>query len=114
MDGDLQATKENTNELEAVGRLHGIGVPLTIRDAMTACKKLGERYLWVDRLCIIQDDMDIKQSQIDAMGEIFRCASFTIAAIAGDGAHHGLPGVSSVLRAPQRQIIQEGWNILKI
>ncbi|OJJ38775.1 hypothetical protein ASPWEDRAFT_104217 [Aspergillus wentii DTO 134E9] len=34
--------------------------PTTIQDAMTACGKLGIRYLWIDRLCIIQDNLEEK------------------------------------------------------
>lgn len=31
-------------------------IPRTIRDAITLVSRIGERYLWVDSLCLIQDN----------------------------------------------------------
>lgn len=31
-------------------------MPRTVADAIVVCRKLRLQYLWVDRLCIIQDD----------------------------------------------------------
>ncbi|KAF2658812.1 hypothetical protein K491DRAFT_592288, partial [Lophiostoma macrostomum CBS 122681] len=53
-------------------------LPRTISDAMVVCKAVGERFLWVDALCIRQDDPEDKQLQIAAMGSIYGAASFTI------------------------------------
>jgi hypothetical protein len=39
-----------------------ISLPGTIRDAIYLVKELGERYLWVDCLCIVQDAEDKKIS----------------------------------------------------
>jgi hypothetical protein len=36
--------------------LQTLTLPRTISDTITVCKELGIRYLWVDRLCIRQDD----------------------------------------------------------
>jgi hypothetical protein len=54
--------------------------------------RVGERYLWLDSLCIVQDDeIDVKQ-QMEQMGEIYRHSYFTIFAISGQDANYGLPG----------------------
>jgi len=40
-------------------RLAGLSLeemPLTFRDAITATRALGFRYIWIDSLCILQDD----------------------------------------------------------
>ncbi|KUJ19941.1 HET-domain-containing protein [Mollisia scopiformis] len=52
----------------------------SISDAITVCRKLGVRYLWVDALCIIQDDETDKAGQLSSMGTIYKQALFTIAA----------------------------------
>ena len=33
-------------------------VSVTARDAMIACKEFGDRYLWMNVLCIMQDNTD--------------------------------------------------------
>jgi hypothetical protein len=55
-------------------------LPQTIRDAIEVTKKLGFRYLWVDALCILQDDQKDKRLEIEAMGNIYRNATLTVAA----------------------------------
>ena len=65
---------------------------------------LGERYLWVDSLCIIQDDEDDKAIQIAAMDQIYSSSVLTIAAASGDNADAGLPGMSAGPRTFQRHI----------
>jgi len=79
----------------------GKQLPQTIRDAMQVTKTLGYRYLWVDRLCIIQDDQVQKPKNITAMAGIYSNASMTIIADNGDDAQ-GLPGISSTTSTSRR------------
>lgn len=101
----LTLTQENVVALRVKGSLIRSHFPATIRDAMQLCRDLGERYLWVDSLCIIQNDPVFQKQQIDIMDEIYACASYTIIAAAGDHANAGLPGMSTWLRECQRHII---------
>lgn len=55
---------------------------------------LGERYLWVDSLFIVQGDFDVKQEQIDAMAEVYGSAAFTIIIATGSSMHDSVPGIS--------------------
>jgi hypothetical protein len=55
-------------------------LPPTIQDAVTVCHKLSIRYLWVDSLCIIQNDQHDKTTEIAKMPYIYGNASFTIGA----------------------------------
>ncbi|KAI9170654.1 hypothetical protein HJFPF1_00124 [Paramyrothecium foliicola] len=54
----LVARKDTFTSLTIEDSLHNIRhqLPKTISDAIYAAKMLGEKYLWVDSLCIIQDD----------------------------------------------------------
>jgi Heterokaryon incompatibility protein (HET) len=59
------------------------GLPRTIRDAIEVTRAIGYRYLWVDSLCIVQDDQQDRHSQINMMDEIYSNATLTIAAGSG-------------------------------
>ena len=65
--------------------------PQTIQDAITATRKLGYNWLWVDKYCV--DQLDI-QKQLQQMDAIYRQAVVTIIAAAGTHADYGLLGVS--------------------
>jgi hypothetical protein len=67
----------------------------TITDAMEFAYKMNIRYLWVDALCIIQDDEKSKPIQINHMDAIYRQALLTI--VAGDNltAIDGISGLAS-------------------
>jgi hypothetical protein len=69
--------------------------PATILDAMKVVEALGYRYLWVDSLCITQDDPIETQLQIQEMASIYSNAVICIVAAAGLSPRTGLPGVSS-------------------
>lgn len=70
----------------------------TILDAMAVTRQLGHKYLWVDALCIIQDDMQSITRNVDSMDLVYQDAVLTIVAAAGNNAYHGLPGVSTTQR----------------
>ncbi|KAK7964303.1 hypothetical protein PG988_011277 [Apiospora saccharicola] len=72
--------------------------PQTISDAIQLVKNLGERYLWVDSLCIVQDDANDKLEQLPIMGNIYRQAYLVIVAAAGTDAYAGLPGMRDSVR----------------
>ena len=76
--------------------------PKTIADAIALVRSLGERFLWVDALCIVQDDNIRKQNDIKQMDIIYGKAFATIVAVHGASASAGLPGVNSTGRSPQQ------------
>ena len=85
-------------------RKGGLGslFPATIADAMALVRSLGERFLWVDALCIVQDDNIRMQNDIKQMDIIYGKAFATIVAEHGASAGAGLPGVNSTGRPPQQ------------
>lgn len=74
-------------------RLRSSSTPRSVLDAMTFVSRLSQRYLWVDSLCIIQDDHAEKHDQISMMHEIYTAAYATIVQHNGGDANAGLPGV---------------------
>ncbi|KAK3401106.1 heterokaryon incompatibility protein-domain-containing protein [Sordaria brevicollis] len=65
-------------------------LPRTITDAMDLLTALNERYLWCDRLCIIQDDAENKHALIARMDEVYATAFAVILARSGPNAEAGL------------------------
>jgi hypothetical protein len=79
---ELVAMTTNEEQLKRAIKLERLGQ--TIQDAITLTRKLGIRYLWVDALCILQDDTEGKATDIQNMASIYGDATVTIAAaIAG-------------------------------
>ncbi|KAH7067363.1 heterokaryon incompatibility protein-domain-containing protein [Paraphoma chrysanthemicola] len=67
---------------------HEVGIEIgdllpAYRDAVAVARSLGVRYLWIDSLCIVQDDDEDKAAQISAMGAIYSNSYLTIAADCG-------------------------------
>jgi len=93
------------------GSLVAPWVPNTIADAMTVTRELGERYLWTDSLCIIQDSYPDKLQFIPNMDLIYGLASLTIVNGGGKDAFCGLPGVRPSTRFQDELPVQvgDGW-----
>ncbi|KAI1381064.1 HET-domain-containing protein [Hypoxylon crocopeplum] len=104
LDNNIQLEKSNVNTLEAPGSVKELRMPDIIADAIGLCRDLGERYLWVDRLCIIQDDQVTKPGQINAMDRIYRLATFTIVAALNTRDGAGLPGFARRPRHPRSSV----------
>lgn len=77
-------------------------LPLTLQDAIALTRDLGFRYLWVDALCIIQDDSADKVAEINRMGMVYKNATLTIAAASTNSAQESflaarpLPSICTV------------------
>lgn len=69
-------------------------LPKTIADAISFCRFIGQRYLWVDSLCIVQDDPDEKRRLIHGMNSVYENADLTLVALSGVDAEAGLAGIS--------------------
>lgn len=98
---DLILKAANMNELEQQQSLGPSAVPEVIADSMQLCRDIGIPYLWVDRLCIVQDNDSLKQSQIESMDTIYQLAKVTFIACS-DRAGAGLPGTSTRPRQPSQ------------
>lgn len=75
------------------GTLPG-SMPATIEDTLMLVSSLEMvSYLWIDSICIPQDDMEVRLAQIQKMGIIYDRAMAAIIAT-GSSVHSGLTGVS--------------------
>ncbi|KAJ6493053.1 HET-domain-containing protein [Mycena sanguinolenta] len=77
-------------------------LPQTARDAIWVTHAFGEKYLWIDAFCIVQDSTEDKHREIAKIPQIFANASFTIIAAraskASAGFLHDCPSPSVPIR----------------
>lgn len=91
---------------EGLSDLHS-DIPKTIRDAMAVTAMLGFDYLWVDALCIRQDDKADQHRQIWKMDRVYSCAALTIVSTEPH-ANCAIPGLREDTRAPNQAVCKVG------
>ncbi|KAL8949688.1 MAG: hypothetical protein Q9222_004229 [Ikaeria aurantiellina] len=101
------ASKNNSTDLETPGKVDEIAseLPKTISDATELTEKIGQRYLWVDKLCIVQDDITQRQANIWNMDRVFGHSVLLILAAGGENAESGLSGVRPFTRNSQQSML---------
>ena len=86
---------------------------LTIQHAIKEVSDLGIDYLWVDSLCIQQDNQTEKAVEISRMADVYSEAAVTLlvqrAAHAADGFMHGRNGCEGAVSLPLR--VEDGITI---
>jgi Heterokaryon incompatibility protein (HET) len=83
-------------------------LPKTIRDAIDATRMIGIPHIWVDALCIPQDDIMVKSEQIAQMDKIYRSAAVVFVAATGSDADHGLRGLTRAAESLQEAVWLNG------
>jgi len=84
-----------TRHLNYFDNVRGIPItelPATFRDAIQTTRALGVDYLWIDSLCIIQDDDADWNLHVEVMADVYRNAYITLAAGASIDDDGGLFG----------------------
>ncbi|KAH8594707.1 heterokaryon incompatibility protein-domain-containing protein [Bisporella sp. PMI_857] len=115
----LKLSRFNARQLSSRGGLREFwhGVPNTVKDAIEVVNGTGEQYLWVDALCIVQDqdledDEDLRPiqeeriRQIAAMDWIYSKAALTIVAADSDTSMMGIAGVREHTRFLKQDTVQ--------
>jgi hypothetical protein len=64
-------------------------LPATLRDAILVTRELNLQYLWVDCLCIVQDDENDKARELIKMPDIYHGAILTIVAACASSCTQG-------------------------
>ncbi|KAI6358791.1 hypothetical protein MCOR25_007227 [Pyricularia grisea] len=95
-------TSRNLKEFRA-------GIPLetmspVMRDAVVVCHKLNVRYLWIDALCIMQDDQEDWEVQSSKMSEIYSQSRFTLCAASSSSCQEGFLAPTPDRTGPYLQI----------
>ncbi|KAK5653509.1 hypothetical protein OQA88_8768 [Cercophora sp. LCS_1] len=105
---NFRLTKANRAEMMKPGALKRLSplLPKTISDSITLVRKLGMRFLWVDALCLLQNDQVDLELGVGVMDQIYEHAWFTIVAASGHDANAGLPGVQLGSRM-ERSLVNE-------
>jgi hypothetical protein len=57
------------------------GLPRTLREAMVFARKLGYQWIWIDALCIRQDQVSESTSEIKNMAEVYAKGALTLAIV---------------------------------
>ena len=70
-------------------------LPKTYKDAICVARNLGVRFLWIDSLCIVQDDPDDWASESRRMEEVYASAYCTIAASSASDGFLSPPDIES-------------------
>ncbi|KAM0351046.1 hypothetical protein ACHAPU_002827 [Fusarium lateritium] len=83
----------------------------TVRHAMQVVRGLGERYLWVDAICLAPQDSEQMSRQLQLMGVIYASAKLTIVALDGD-ASTGLQGIEGERALPNIFPWKDNTNLL--
>jgi hypothetical protein len=78
------------------------GLPLTFQNAVELTRDLGHRYLWVDSLCIIQDDSEDWMQESSKMAAVYGCATITLSALSSADSTRGLDVPSPTVFTPGR------------
>jgi hypothetical protein len=77
-------------------------IPPTLRDAITITRKLHIQYLWIDALCIVQDDDDDWKNEVVRMAEVYSNASLVISATRSANVKQGIFGPRTAAMHPWR------------
>ncbi|KAL0952937.1 hypothetical protein HGRIS_007150 [Hohenbuehelia grisea] len=78
-----------SNIIEYKHSIDLLSLPQTVVDAILVAHQIGLQYLWIDSLCIIQDDDDDKHTELARMRLIYRDAYITLCAASAHGAQEG-------------------------
>ena len=95
----VQATFATMGHLQRVGALSNMPIAKRIEHAMSITELLDGRYLWVDTLCILQDDESQQHIEMSKLAAIYANYAITTLAVEGRHANSGLKGFHGISEA---------------
>ncbi|TLD22983.1 hypothetical protein PspLS_07044 [Pyricularia sp. CBS 133598] len=82
-------TTKDTLEAHTSSGIPFSSLPATFRDAVLVTRAIGVKYLWIDCLCIIQDDNSHWEIESSKMASIYQRATLVIGANMSPNSHVG-------------------------
>lgn len=98
--GGPHSIRLTTTSINLKGRMNSIPMsilPRTFADAVLLTRELGIKYIWIDSLCIIQNDAKDWQRESAHMAKVYQNATLTISA---DSAPDGSKGLFQPAETP--------------
>ncbi|KAF2093647.1 HET-domain-containing protein [Rhizodiscina lignyota] len=106
----LTTTKETLDDRkEGIPSEH---LSKTFSEAIEITRRLGIKYIWIDSLCIIQDDKADWLNEASKMADVYRNAYLTIAATRSAGGDGGLFTSTPDLEVSGSTPTDEGYRII--
>lgn len=75
-------------------------LPRTFKDAIAITRRLGYRYIWIDALCIIQDDAEDWADEAPKMGQYYGQSALMICATIAHNSSKGILRNRDVVHSP--------------
>ena len=105
-----RTTKATLDAVMQPEGLKSVQLPPTVAEAMHLTKLLGYKYIWVDALCIVQDDQEDWFDMAAVMDSVYALATLTICAAGGD-AYFGIRGLKQGGRNFQQAIARYSEDV---
>lgn len=80
---------KRASEFDLQKALPAEAIPASYRDAMAITRALGLQYIWIDSLCIVQDDYEDWQVEASKMASVYSQSYLTIAATNSEDSYGG-------------------------
>ena len=108
----LKFSHKNLEQLSKAGSLRSKDTlpSAVVQDAIKVTIQIGYHFLWVDALCICQDDLQELELQILGMNQVFKGAVLTIIAADAHDSSVGLTGVEKY-KEPRLHSKGEVWGM---
>ncbi|KAF2865434.1 heterokaryon incompatibility protein-domain-containing protein [Massariosphaeria phaeospora] len=101
----LMSTTANIRD--RLSRIEWSELPKTFQDAIGFVRLLGQQYLWIDSLCIIQDDYDDWAEQSAQMAQIYENSYLTLAAAKARNSESGLYSSEELFQSTPFPVLDE-------
>ncbi|KAF3046873.1 hypothetical protein E8E12_004564 [Didymella heteroderae] len=85
-------------------------LPACFQDALDATQKIGIPYIWIDSLCIIQDDDVDCPAEAGRMDQVYSNSSLNLSATASSSSKDRLPSMAKADRLQEPRFVGTVWS----